>query len=364
MRDLVHRGHTGMRAVNGVHGALIGLAAGLVCLAAAVLSAGDLTRDGWIASVVAGLLAGLSWCRAAGISEAQTAAEIDVNLNLDGALVTAYEAELRAQPRSRESSLSLADLLCRRVLAHVTPRRALAAVRPAMNLPIAAPLIAAGILFIAREETAPADAAPEIARMSRSIGAELGRAQGLLGDQNDAGDSAKLGAGVNPAGLSLRLGSLRDRSAELERDLSHLSAAEAEAELRQIQDELQQISRELDPSGALGGSLATARAWVEAARSQSGVAQEDGVGTEAGRAQSPSSAAESGSNGSAKLAPGAGSGKMSDPSVAGKTPVAQPGPIQLAQPEGAAAGGIWWPEDRAGLVARWIEARRRALATD
>ncbi len=353
-----------MRAVNGVHGVLIGLAAGLLCLAAAVLSAGDLTRAAWIPSVVAGLMAGLSWCRAAGISEAQTAAEMDVNLNLDGALVTAYEAELRGQSRSPEGSLALAHLLCRRVLAHVTPRRALAAVRPAMNLPIAAPLIAAGVLFIAREEMAPADAAPEIARMSRSIGAELGRAQGLLDGQNADGDSAKLGAGVNPAGLSLRLGSLRDRSAELERDLGHLSAAEAEAELRQIQDELRQMGRELDPSGALGGSLATARAWVEAARSQSGGALEDGSGTEARRPQTPSSAAESGSGGSAKLAPGAGSGKMSAPSVASTTPGAQPGPFQLAQPEGAAAGGTWWPEDRAGLVARWIEARRRALATD
>lgn len=346
VRSRVAFARRALRAVELCRAGLLASGTLAVALSLAVLGGAPADSGGaWTVALVDAGLVFLAFGLAARRSDAEVARLADRRLGLEGALVTAFEAEGR--PRGG----ALAGRLAREVAA-TTPARAMrAAVLPTTTPLIALPFAGATLLFLvleeARTEPSRVDLAALVQQLEQGIGelreAEAGLAEGAMG----AEERHRLGE-------LLRHAAGQGRGLREEPDAAELSALDAE---------LAELGERL-PTGEDGRrmreELDRARAALDAARMALGHEEEPGGATReeegGGAGAAPEGAPESGSgaDGRPGLAEEEQDGRMFGPESTG--------PPAARVEDSAVLGLPAWPEAYEGLVRRWVEAEREAAA--
>ena len=309
------------RLSRGAESACLALAAGLGAASAAELSGASAgTLPVLAVATLCAAACGATWWREHRGSAAEVARAADRRLAQDGALVTAFESELRG---------GLAALLAARTLGAL-PDGSLARAAPGPALAfLAAPLAAAALLSaVAQRVQGPGPGAFELAGRASAASA---RAAGSSGDPR-AAELARLAAGAVEAA-----------------ETGAGSPAEAAQALLEVQARLEELVAERSARGEFDPELWAARDLVQdAARglSQGAPGGAPGAGGAEPAATKPSAAL--------KKAP---SGRtMSGSQSEGRSP-----PTPSDAPTGAAAeaevgtvAGRWWPRQYDDLVARWL----------
>ncbi len=348
---------------RGVEALLLGVGAGLALQGLAVHTSSS-TAPGslpaWCAALVGGCAVAATWWIETRPRPERIARQVDRGLGLQGELVTAFECEGRPPPSI------LVELLLARVVQRVKTRSAVHAALPASMPFLAFPFLGAGLLAFALDSRPGAALTPDwLARAAGDLAAQVQQAEDL------AFEALRAGSGAD--GLDLeRLTALAQAARELARDTATGPAAGPSApgegpgegpgeRLAALRRELEALlsSAERGPDRAAleraldradGALLALDRGPDAAA----------GLGADPGhpRGQDPSGAIPSTASGDgvgSALAQGAPDGR-----ITGSHDPTRTAADALTSAAGV-AGTRWWPQRHAGLVARWIEARR---ATD
>jgi len=371
---------------------LVGLGLALCALGAAVLqgrSLGDPLAVG--AAAAAGAAMGAAWFLDLRPRVERLAREVDRALRLDGALVTAWEAELRAaraaghpagrpvSPAVQAPPPALVELLARGVCERVRRADAVRAALPRSAPILAVPFLAAALLAWAVDRHAASLPGPHLDPV-------LGRAVEEL-DAAERAAQAELAQGRMRAEDLRELAALRRAARELQ-VAGAAGAQPGEERPGELDQRLAELGRRLDDllrervrDPLVARALERVATCVDAARAglehegmrrsgepgppaaSAGTRPEPGAGRDAHPGPGPP--------GASPLANGAGDGTMSAP-AGGATraneperadPAAAPGAGEAPR-TGERAGGVAfdlrWPERHAGLVARWVEARRAA----
>ncbi len=344
VRSRVAFARRALRAVELCRAGLLASGTLAVALSLAVLGGAPAESGGaWTVALVDAGLVFLAFGLAARRSDAEVARLVDRRLDLEGALVTAFEAEGR--PRGG----ALAGRLAREVAATTSARAMRAAVLPATTPLIALPFAGATLLFLvleeARTEPSRVDLAALVQQLEQGIGelreAEAGLAEGAMG----AEERHRLGE-------LLRHAAGQGRGLREEPDAAELSALDAE---------LAELGERL-PTGEDGRrmreELDRARAALDAARMALGDEGEGAALEEGGE----------GAEGAPEGAPEAGSGAEGRPGLAAEERDGRmfgpesTGPPAARVEDSAVLGLPAWPEAYEGLVRRWVEAEREAAA--
>lgn len=331
------------------------LVAGLcVTLAAAAVSGASLERwDVWAAALLGGACAGLSWGIEHFEKPLDVARALDSRLRHLGGLVTAYELENRGE------RTSMAGLVIDRTRARLRAREAVRALFPPLALPVAAPLLGAGLLALALESRKPD--VPEqldLAAWTRGMVAALGSSydDALNADEDGSLDGATARDVIRVVN---RLEDLERRAATLQE-----RPDDALRELRTVDEALAELTPRLAGQPELAQRMEAARNWLDTARM--GLAAAAGAGPEGGP--------EGGAGGTETAAAGEGTMAGSTERGEGAAGVVAPdaGGVEGGPPEtgavvpAAADAGTtaesWWPAEYDRIVASWIELRRRAPA--
>ena len=371
VRRVVRRGTLGLRAVRGAETALLGVAALASTLAAAVASGAALAdAETWVAATLGALAAALTWWGEHRTRAADVARMIDARLRQDGALLTAWEVETRAD------ASPLGRRLAERVGRALDPARALRSVLPSSVLPIAAPFLAVALLAVVLDEAAGPRSTDASLRLAEGLATRVAAARERAVDGVERGE-----LGVEPASELVALATRADALGQaLERARRGANADGSGAEARRTMDELERglasLAERVPPDAELARDLADARTWADALRAELG----DRLGAAPGAAGDGGGDADRDAGGDAGAAPGANpdralasgpdQGKMSGPPDGAVDADAPPGPLPdgidpdpaAGRPEAGAPAAAWWAPEHDPVVERWIETRRAALA--
>jgi len=327
------------------------LAAGsCVTLAAAALSGVALGRfDTWIIALFGGLCAGAGWGIAHFERPLEVARELDRRLRHQGGLITAYELE-RGQVAT-----PMAALVIRRERARLRAREAVRVMFPSLALPVAAPLVGAALLALALQSTRPElpaglDLSSLAAGMVGAVGTAYEDALSADGSGSLDGRTAReVMSAVNEIRTLERLASTLQERPE-----------EARSRLEALDEKLRELTPRLARHPELAAEIDAARNWLDAARmalsppTSAGIASERGEPLAAGARDGTMSSSAGGVGGeSTPTAPIPG-----DP-VGGEGATAASRPVGPPAAEAGTTAESWWPREYDGIVAGWIELRRR-----
>lgn len=345
VRSRVAFARRGLASVYGLQGLCCGLGAAALALAAGVHAGAELGDRGlFLVALVDGLLVAAAFAWEQRRDARQVARRVDRALELEGALVTAWEVEGRAQPGR------LGRRLGRQVAATCSGPEMLRAVLPASAPFLALPFVAIALLFGALEEARYEPSALDLEALARDVQAGLAS---LSGD----------GAGEGAASLS------RAQEQELRELLSEVSDLRrrlpeqglSSGELADVQERVTELSRELADSEGARRQLERTLSSLDAARMALEGREEHSMGGQAaapdeagGAPESGGAGAEADGSGGTGLAPGAEDGRM----VGQVSPPTPP----TSRPEAGVLGSRAWPRGYEGLVRRWVESRRAAGA--
>lgn len=371
---VVRRVHRGLEAASWGESALLGAAALLGTLAAAVVSGAELARAAtWGVALVGAAAAGGSWRLEHRSSVRGVALALDRRLRHQGALVTAWELERRGA-----ASSGLGAAVRARVLERLRAGEAVRALLPPLLLPLAAPFLAAVALALALE-TRGREAAG-----GGDLGAlGHGLAEALAGAHLAVLEAGEVGA-IGSSDARDALATVR-RVQVLGRDLEGPGERAEAAEVDRLSSELAGIQRRLDvgpPEGRrLAAELDELRPWLDAARAElarreaaaaprslGGAGGAEPGGAEGGDAGGPADGAGAvpGGSGDApgpvnRMAPTPSDGTMAGPVERTPDPIAPvPAP---GDPEAGTIAGAWWPPEHDEIVRRWVDARAAALGS-
>lgn len=375
------------RAAEGV---LVGVGLALVVLACA-LEQGLLLRDpvAWGLALFAGTGMGTSWALELVPKVDHLAREVDTRLRMDGAMFTAWEAEVDGKTGS------LVHVLTRRVRERVRPAQVIRAALPNSASVLAVPLLGAGLLALQTGKQADENGmnvTPALGAVVRALQETEGLAQEeLVAGNMPAGDLRDLAALTRQARGIAAAGDRAAREPELAGEMGKRleSLAQDIEEFASRNAEHSEVSRALDQATAFvdaalvgldemgvedeeqGGAGEPAAKDAPAGIPDPGepaVASPDGTGPDPSGPPGSGNAGEgAGSDlGSGELANGGADGTMVAPSDGADPPSDGPGPDESASggPRGAVdrPGGVAldrsWPTRHATLAERWIEARR------
>ncbi|MEM7306743.1 MAG: hypothetical protein AAF682_08735 [Planctomycetota bacterium] len=357
---MVRHAWFGLSAARWGESVLLGVSALCLVLSAGALGGVALGRvDLWIAAVLGGLLCASSWKLEHRVAPHEVARRIDRKLRHQGALVTAYELELR-----EEAQAPLARLLLGRVLSRLRRRDALRAVLPPLALPVAAPLLAATALAVALQLTRSEPEVPSLTGVARGL------IEGLEGVQVAAIESEG-----TPLETARQAQAALAQARQLARDLEQLREEDPEAALRRVEEldrKLAALGDEAARTPELGRSLTESRSWLDAVRQ---VLQREhaAAGTEP---EAPDEPADGGGAGGEGAGGGGVTGGPEDGTMSGSTPLdatsgegggdgpstgeGRPVPAARGAVESGSSAGAWWPAEYDDVVRRWLERTRDA----
>lgn len=362
----------------------------LVVLACA-LDQGLLLRDPvvWGLALFAGTGMGTSWAVELVPKVDHLAREVDTRLRMDGAMFTAWEAEVDGKTGS------LVHVLTRRVRERVRPAQVIRAALPNSAIVLAVPLLGAGLLALQtgkQKDENGINVTPVLGAVVRALEDTEGLAQGeLAAGSMPADDLRELAALTRQARGIEAAGDRAARDAELSGEIGKRleSLAQDIEEFASRNAERSEMSRALDHATAFidaalvgldemgvedaeqGGSgepVAKDAPDGPPDEGEPAVASPGGIGPDNPGPPGPGSAGEGpGSElGSGELAIGGADGTMvapsdgADPSSDGPRPdeSASGGPQGAVDRPGGVALDRSWPTRHATLAERWIEARR------
>jgi len=344
-----------------VEALLVGSGMGLVTLACAVLSGASLEASApWLAALLAALAMGAAWLIELKPGVGKVARLIDERSGLGGALVTAWEVE----ERGRGGGLGI--LLGRELRRRLTANRVVRLALPNSMALIACPLVGAAALAVALEtRPEPRDPIAALGGVVRGVAAAL--------EEAEEASLEELAAGRVSVQAVDDLGDLARRARRLARDCAlGLEDEERRVELtrqvRELLQDLEALEQSEDGSLAARAGLERAGTFADAARlaceaeegsrgrhaAESALAQSEDSQGEGAPGATPSEAA---------LANAGEDGTISALQGSDGEPATADSPDPPAGGHGPAGGialGPWWPSRHAGVVERWVEARRAA----
>ena len=271
-------------------------------------------------------------------SPQQVARDIDLALDLRGALLTAWEVEGREQPTE------IARRLGRDIASRVPARDMLRAVLPNAFAFLALPFLACALLFGVLEQARYGGTARDLAELTRQV--EHGLAS--ISEQNDAAP------GDTPGSLNSLAPEVRKRLRALMADAAKLAervrAGEAQPDdLKAMGDRLADFDTEFGGSDAQRRELDRAMSSIDSARMALEGRERVASGVESG--EESQEGGNPGSDGRS-LAPGGVDGRMSRP----ETP-----PIgRKREAEAGVLGLPSWPRAHESIVRRWVESARKS----
>lgn len=332
------RGLMSMRVLQAL---CLAVAAGLGTLAAGIHGGVELFDPGlhWLAFANA-LLVLVGCCVSSRETAQQVARRGDRALELEGALLTAWEAE------SRGDESSIARQLGRDVAARLPARKLLKAVLPNGVLFLVLPFVAVGLLLSVLDRARNAPDVRDLAELSRQVKGGLA-AVSELGAQ----ESAEGGEGLDSAEQEA-LRELVSRSSELSK---RLEEGEASAEeLGEFGQDLADFESQLRDSEEMSTELKRAMTSMDSARmALEGRERANGGGASEEQSSNPSGEAGSAGSEGTGLAPGGEDGRMSrqeSPTDASDRP----------EREGRQEAGVLarpsWPEAHEGIIRRFLES--------
>jgi hypothetical protein len=351
---VVHRTRLALFVARCGESALFGAAALLTTLAALTVGDVSLARiDTWIVALLSALACGLAWGLEHRRSAGDVAHELDRRLRHQGGLVTAYELE------GERAETPMTRLLRGRVLARLRPGDALRAMLPPLPLPVAAPLVGAGLLALAIESRrAPEGPVTDLGALAQGLVAVIDGLESDVQDADAAGDE----------GVDTR--TLRDvydvvtRARGLQRRADQLATepARAEHELEALDHDLASLSARLADEPALRDQLEDARNWVDAARMGLAAVTDSADAREGSGTGEGTAVTEAGGDGTMSAASGEGTLSPLRPGADPPDPADAEGAgddSETARDSGTVAGSFWPPEYD-GIVSGWIELLRNA----
>lgn len=312
--------------------------------------------EGVALAVVVGVLAGASWIAAVRVEEASIARRLDRGLELDGALLAAYEnAAAPERPMAELGAERIVDRECWSLARQV--------VVPHYAGFLALPLVAAVALLqtVAAADARGARADLEL-RQVRGVAKGVERAlsahAGALGEEELAALGAALAAARDASSEGDGAGEAMDAVSETLEDLAAdlPAGSDAARELRELalRAEVLGVGSAEDP-GADGGSPTDAETAGEMA--SAGSALEDGAGGSGG-AQPAEADPDRGSGDGSR----AGGETRQDPTSPAGAAHGQGRPGEVGEPAADAApppprsavSARWWTDRDDGLVRRWL----------
>lgn len=335
-----------------------GLGASLVTLAL-VIGAGHGLRDleGVALAALVGTLAGAAWIAAVRVEEASIARRLDRGLDLEGALLAAYE-------NAAKPERPMAELGAERIVDRECWSLAKQVVVPHYAGFLAVPLIAAVALLqtVAAADARGVRADLELRRV-RGVASGVERAlsahAGALGEEELAALGAALAAARDASSDGGGAGDAMDVVSETLEDLAAELPAGSDAarELRELalRAEVLGVGSAAD-SASDGRSPSDPEAAVE--RGSAGPAPEEGAGGPGGAQSSPDRGTGDGSGASGETRQGseaiAGVDAAPGSPGAAMEPVAGEIPPVAPPPPRSAASARWWTDRDDGLVRRWL----------
>jgi len=331
------RGLAGLRGLESVLVAIAGFTAGL---AAVVQSGGTLEAGAaWIVASICAGLSGGSWGFAHLQTPPEVARAIDLGLEEEGALFTAWELEGRAEPSE------LGRLLGRDVAGRRTARAMLHAILPATAPVLALPFLAAMALFLALEGTRGDSTEVDLSLLSAKLSDDL---SGLRGA--DAGAAPSGAEDLSQAELAALAQLARDASRT--QDAIRRGEVDAREELEALQERLGELESSVPAGSELREELDQAAATIDSAL----MALDPPPAASEGAGAGAETAAE-GSTPGTEVAP-----EGQDGTIARFKTEPDPGQGVESHEVDAPASGVLsgpsWPAAFDGIVSRWIEARR------
>ena len=338
---------------------LIGVAAAMVTLAAIAARGGGVGRiDAWCVALVPGVLCAISWRHEHRKTPLDVARALDRKLRHQGGLLTAYELENR-----RESS-PMARLLVARVLVRLRLREALHAMFPPLALPVAAPILGVSLLALALDLQRRPEQAVELVGLADGMTEVLDAVEANLLDE---GRERRVDSETTRELLSL---ARKARDVRRRAEFGREDPAQAARALAEIDTELSEVTPRVAADPELRALLDDARNWVDAARMEldrdaPANAASPGVDSGAAGAAAPDTAftdAEPGGNASAgesevtSVTERLEDGTMITPPGSGEASL----PMAETPEDSGTVVGRTWPAEYDGVVAGWIESRRRA----
>ena len=314
--------------------------------------------EGVALAVVVGALAGASWIAAVRVEEASIARRLDRGLELDGALLAAYEnAAAPERPMAELGAERIVDRECWSLARQV--------VVPHYAGFLALPLIAAVALLqtVAAADARGARADLEL-RQVRGVAKGVERAlsahAGALGEEELAALGAALAAARDASSDGDGAGEAMDAVSETLEDLAAdlPAGSDAARELRELalRAEVLGVGSAEDP-GADGGSPTDAETAGEMA--SAGSALEDGAGGSGGA--QPAEAEADPDRGSGDGSRAGGETRQDPTSPAGAAhgqgrpgEVGEPAADAAPPPPRSAVSARWWTDRDDGLVRRWL----------
>ncbi len=331
IRARVRHARRGLTTARLAEAAIVGAAAVAFCLAALVASGGELSSEGsWPCAGICALLASATWAGAHRSSALEIARKIDHELAFRGGFLTAWQAE--EQP----GATPIAQLLSLRMAQRVTGARALRAVLPHSLGIIILPFLAGALFALARDW-----------QEEKSSPVLFGEAMSLLSLEFE-----DLLADAEPDGVELSA-----EEQELVRQMALAAARLGEAgpdpdsrsgeKLEELAEEARELRLELPAGGELDRGLDRIEALFDTARVSTG-SKDEGGGGEAG--------AKGESSRWPGVAPGGTDGTMAPRNIPDLPPL-----TEEFLPEAGLLGVGGWPTEFEGIVARWVEHRRRGV---
>lgn len=321
---------------------------------------GDL--EGGALAVLVGALAGTSWISAVRVEEASIALRLDRGLELDGALLAAYENAVGPErPMAELGAERIVDRECWSLAKQV--------VVPHYAGFLAVPLIAAvGLLQTVAAADARGVRADLELRQVRGVASGVERAlsahAGALGDEELAALGAALAAARDATadGDGDGAGEAMDAVSETLEDLAAELPAGSDAarELRELALRAEVLGVGSAADAASGGPPSPDAAGAGETGS-AGPATEEGAGGSSGPQPTDADPDRgtgdgSGTGGETRQNAKASAGAAASPGGRGAVgePAAGVIPPAAAPPPRSAASARWWPDRDDGLVRRWL----------
>lgn len=344
VRSRVRFASRGLASVRGVESVAVALAAGTGALAAAVCSGARLSDGGpWWAAGVAALLAGATWAIEAHLGGGALAARIDRELELNGALLTAWEVEGEARFAEGRAG-RLGELLARTVAERVPAKRMLRAVLPVSAPLFALPFAGAILLFLALESARHRPIEQDLGLLSRSVGDQLA---GLAGAAS--GDTPEGAEGLTPRELRELAGVAREAEGLAREDLESGDA------LEELRERLGLLEERLPAESELRERLEEAAETLDSAllaleRSRPDGEDEEGPGSS--DSGEPAGGRDDGSGGR----PGSGLASAAPDDTMGDS--GSRTSARVGTGERGVLSGPAWSEAYESIVNRWVASLR------